>query len=229
MNRKRNYTVLFLLALAFLALLSCRLPLTPTPTSTHALAATPTLGTVVPTQTFIVGDLGWGPIYGKVTDAATGKPIAGATVTCSHSSYTSPATCNTSTVTEADGSYKFPDAFFHDTDRLRLEVRVQGYVTQTINVNFFTSPWLKTDFALVPGTDTELPFIACTAPACGPYEALTCARGDCTGGCGLVCATPYAICTPPLCVIGTSEVYYCTSGTCPGGCGTGCATYTPAP
>jgi hypothetical protein len=36
------------------------------------------------------------------------------------------------------------------------------------------------------------------------------------------------MCTPPLCAIGTSEVYYC-SATCPNGCGTTCATYTPAP
>jgi hypothetical protein len=36
------------------------------------------------------------------------------------------------------------------------------------------------------------------------------------------------MCTPPLCAIGTSEVYYC-SETCPNGCGTTCATYTPTP
>jgi hypothetical protein len=36
------------------------------------------------------------------------------------------------------------------------------------------------------------------------------------------------MCTPPLCAIGTNEVYYC-SETCPNGCGTTCATYTPTP
>jgi hypothetical protein len=40
--------------------------------------------------------------------------------------------------------------------------------------------------------------------------------------------TPYIQCTPPVCAIGTSEVYYCPGG-CPGGCGTTCATYTPTP
>jgi hypothetical protein len=38
----------------------------------------------------------------------------------------------------------------------------------------------------------------------------------------------YPVCTPPLCAIGTSEVYSC-SATCPNGCGTTCATYTPTP
>lgn len=228
MNQKRNHIIFTLSVLSFSVLLSCRLPITPTPTRTFTSAATPTLETATPTATYIVGDLGWGQIYGKVTDATTGQPVAGATVACSHSSYTSPATCNASTVTAQDGTYVFRDIFFHDTDRLRLEVRFQGYVTQTIDFEFFTSPWLKTDLALVPGTDTEPPFIACTAPACGPYESLVCPGADCTGGCGLICATPAAICTPPLCAIGTNEVYYC-SGTCPGGCGTTCATVTPAP
>jgi hypothetical protein len=121
MNQKRNCILLLLLVLSLSVLLSCRLPVTPTPT----------LETVTPTATYIVGDLGWGSIYGKVTDATTGQPIVGATVTCSHSSYTSPTTCNASTVTTQDGTYAFPDVFFHDTDRVRLEVRLQGYVTQT--------------------------------------------------------------------------------------------------
>ena len=40
--------------------------------------------------------------------------------------------------------------------------------------------------------------------------------------------TYYPMCTPPLCAIGTSEVYYCAE-TCPNGCGTTCATFTPPP
>lgn len=231
MNQKRNLILFILTVLLLSILLACqliRLPIMPTPTRTFTSAATPTLETPTPTATFLVGDLGWGQIYGKVTDATTGQPLAGATVTCSHFSYTSPATCNASTVSAQDGTYIFLDIFFHDTDRVRLEVRFQGYVTQTIDFDFFASPGLKSDFALVPGMDTEPPFIACTAPACGPYQSLFCPGGDCIGGCGLVCATPAAICTPPLCAIGTNEVYYC-SGTCPGGCGTTCATYTPAP
>ncbi len=39
-------------------------------------------------------------------------------------------------------------------------------------------------------------------------------------------ATPFAVCTPPLCM--GDETYHCP-GTCPGGCGTTCATTTPDP
>ena len=202
-------------------------PTPPTPEPIFTLFFTPTLSTVIPTNT-IIGNLGWGSIYGKVTDARTGFPIVGATVICRHYSYTSPATCNTSTITEADGTYTFPNIFFHDTDHIWLEVKAQSYVSQLVVFDFFTRPELKTDFVLVPGMDTELPPIICTAPACGPYDSLFCPSGECTGGCGLVCATPAAICTPPLCAIGTNEVYFCP-GICPGGCGTTCATFTPAP
>lgn len=218
---------------------------TPTPsptfTATETASVTPSMtDTVTPqvtisetpfpivTNTFIVGDLGWGAIYGRIIDSISGVPIVGATVTCWHSSYTSPSLCNTSTFTKEDGTYTFPDNFFHDTDRVRLEVKAQGYVTQTIDVNFFTSPWLKADFALVPAIPTEPSPIVCTPPSCGPYDALICQQGNCPGGCGYVCITPAAICTPPVCAIGTNEVYYC-SGVCPGGCGTTCATITPAP
>jgi hypothetical protein len=221
-QNQKKYLIFFIFAILLVTgLLSCQLfPLskTPTPTPTFVLTSTPKP----------LGDLGWGSIYGKVIDAATGLPIAGASVTCQHYSYTSPATCNTSTITESDGTYTFPDIFFHDTDHVWLEVKVEGYVTQTVLAEFFTTPGLKTDFMLVAGTGTEFPLIACTAPACGPYESLFCPSGECTGGCGLVCATPAAICTPPLCAIGTSEVYFC-AGICPGGCGTTCATFTPAP
>jgi hypothetical protein len=230
MNQKQNHILFIFLALALSGLLSClwiRIPGTSTPVPIYTLAYTPTLEKATPTATFMVGDLGWGKIYGEVTDAATGLPIVGATVTCSHYSYTSPATCNASTLTDQDGIFTFLNIFFHDTDRIQLEVRMQGYVTQTLNVDFLISPWLQSDFALVAETGIP-PAVVCTAPACGPYESLVCSAGDCTGGCGLICATPAAICTPPVCAIGTSEVYYC-AGTCPAGCGTTCATYTPTP
>jgi hypothetical protein len=180
------------------------------------------------TATFLVGDLGWGAIHGTVTDSVTGLPIPGATVTCRHSSYTSPSQCNTSTVTEKDGTYKFAEFFFHDTDRVQLEVRADGYVSRSLDVNFLISPWLVADFVLVPAAATEAPQAMCTQPACRPYESLYCPQGNCPNGCGYVCATPAAICTPPICAIGTNEVYFC-SEVCPGGCGTTCATLTPVP
>lgn len=206
---------------------ACNLPAVNTLTPTIEVSTTEP-ATSLATSTFLVGDLGWGAIHGTVTDAASGLPIANATVTCRHSSYTSPSLCNTSTVTDKDGKYTFAQNFFHDTDRVQLEVQAQGYVTQSMEVNFLTSPWLNADFTLISADTNQQPEVTCTQPACAPYEALMCSQGDCPNGCGYVCATPAAICTPPICAIGVNEVYYC-SGVCPGGCGTTCATITPSP
>jgi hypothetical protein len=235
---KAKITFLLVPLLCLSILVSCNLPgrqvtptLTPSSTSTADIRNTATLGATITetpsptvTSTYIPGDLGWGTIHGKVTDANTGAPIVGATVTCQHSSYTSNALCNASVVTAEDGTYAFPESYFHDTDWLRLEIQAKGYVTQTLNINFLASPWLVADFALIP----ESPQVMCTQPSCRPYESLACPQGNCTNGCGYVCLTPAAICTPPVCAIGTSEVYYC-AGNCPGGCGTTCATFTPVP
>lgn len=217
------FQVLFFIGIATACNLPARNTLTPTTEVSITGPATP-----LATSTFLVGDLGWGAIHGTITDSTTGLPIVNATVTCKHSSYTSPSLCNTNTVTDEDGKYAFAQNFFHDTDRVQLEVQAQGYLTQSIDVNFLTSPWLNADFALTPADTNPPPVISCTQPACGPYEALMCPQGDCPNGCGYVCATPAAICTPPICAIGANEVYYC-SGVCPGGCGTTCATITPAP
>jgi hypothetical protein len=241
---KTKFFFLFVTLLSLVIMASCNLPdLNATPTPTSSPTMTPSIKNtaiiettisetpspiVIITNTFVVGDLGWGVIHGKVTDARTGAPIAGAKVTCWHSSYTSSALCNSSVVTAEDGTYAFPENFFHDTDRIQLEVESQGYTKQTINVNFFTSPWLNADFALVPTISTEPPQVMCTKPSCGPYDSLICPQEDCINGCGYVCITPVMICTPPLCAIGVSEVYYCP-GVCPAGCGTICATFTPAP
>jgi len=241
---KEKIMFIFATFLSIAITASCNLPrlqITPTPSPTFSptinnpitpkivLSETPSeTPSPIATNTFIVGDLGWGTIHGKVKDSTTGAPIVGATVICRHSSYTSTSLCNTSVFTTSDGIYTFPEFFFHDTDRVQLEVQAQGYVTQTLNVNFLVSPWLNADFAIVPAISTELPQVMCTQPACGPYQSLFCPQGNCPGGCGYICATPAAICTPPLCAIGTSEVYHCP-GVCPGGCGTTCATFTPAP
>jgi hypothetical protein len=241
---KEKFIFIFVTLLSLAAAASCNLPSlngTPTPIPSQILtpnikntatiqpiiSETPSPNAII-TNTVVVGDLGWGTIYGKVIDATNGAPVIGATITCRHSSYTSTATCNTSTVTAKDGTYAFPKSYFHDTDRVQLEVQAQGYVTQTFNVNFLVSPWLKADFALVAVISTEPPQVMCTHPTCGPYDSLACPQGNCPNGCGYICITPAAICTPPLCAIGTSEVYYC-NGVCPGGCGTTCATFTPLP
>lgn len=235
---KSKIIFLFAMLLSLSNTVSCNLPevhVTPTPTNTPRIKNTATVVTTISetpsptvTSTFIAGDLGWGTIHGKVIDAVTGAPIVGAKVTCWHYSYVPRTICNTSVFTGEGGEFLFTDIYFHDTDHIQVKVEVPSYVTQTMDARFFTLPSLNADFALVPAVSTGLPQEMCTQPACGPYESLFCPQGNCSNGCGYVCATPAAICTPPLCAIGTSEIYYC-DGVCPGGCGTTCATFTPAP
>jgi hypothetical protein len=97
-----------------------------------------------------VGDLGWGEVHGLVTDAVTGKVIIGATVTCEHSSYTSPSRCSGSMETGIPGVYIFQKVFFHDTDTIKLTVSAPGYKSQEFTQNSFTINDLKVNFILVP-------------------------------------------------------------------------------
>lgn len=245
MKTIKKITFLFVTLVSLSLASSCQLTdfyssPTPLPTFTPDIKDTPTaqvINSTTPALTVtlpaIAGDLGRGSIHGKVMDAITGIPIVNAKVICNHDSYTSIARCQGDTFTDIDGNYIFYNIFFHDTDTFQLRVEALGYEPKEFEQSFFIQPELLTDFALSPIltaiTPVDTPIISCTQPSCGPYDALVCSQGDCPNGCGFVCITPAAICTPPVCAIGTSEVYYCSSGACAGGCGTTCATITPAP
>ena len=101
---------------------------------------------------FSVGDLGWGEVHGVVSDAVSGKAVAGALVTCVHSSYTSTfsAKCSGSVETGIPGVYIFQNVFFHDTDTIKLTVSAPGYKPQEFTQNSFTINDMKVDFVLVP-------------------------------------------------------------------------------
>ena len=98
----------------------------------------------------IPGDLGWGRLHGKVVDVVTGQPIVGATVTCQHSSYISPATCSETATTNVQGTYIFEAAFFHDTDTIKLTVQAEGYQPQemTRSASEFLVTDIEMDFSL---------------------------------------------------------------------------------
>ena len=100
----------------------------------------------------VTGDLGWGEIHGVVTDATTGNPIAGALVTCEHSSYTSthPAICSGAIETNLSGGYVFQRIFFHDTDTIKLTITATGYQPQEITQTAFTINDLTVNFSLTP-------------------------------------------------------------------------------
>ena len=104
---------------------------------------------VTPTATPLpAGDLGFGEIHGKVTDAVTGAPIAGAVITCEHHSFTSPATCSGTATTDADRMYIFENVYFHDTDTIKLTVQAPGYQTHESTSAFFRMADLEANVAL---------------------------------------------------------------------------------
>jgi hypothetical protein len=152
-------------------------------------STSPAWATIIPQ----VGDLGWGSIYGIISDGVTNLPIEGATVRCEHSSYTSPYPCSGITWTNADGIYAFTSVFFHDTDRITLIVEKPGYNSLRFEETSFTRPEFHADLGLDPITggpsSTPTPYIVCTPPACSG-GVLTCGNPNgCTGGCGTVCLT----------------------------------------
>lgn len=98
----------------------------------------------------ISGDLGWGTIHGRITDAVTGAPITGAVVTCEHHSYTSPATCSGTATSNADGRYVFENIYFHDTDSVTLTFQADGYQEQQISSTAFTVNDMEANFSMQP-------------------------------------------------------------------------------
>lgn len=86
----------------------------------------------------IPGDLGLGSVHGKVVDAATGAPIATATVTCEHHSYASSSLCSGSLGTNTEGAFAFNNVFFHDTDVIKIKVQAAGYETLELSRSSFT-------------------------------------------------------------------------------------------
>jgi hypothetical protein len=98
------------------------------------------------------GELGWGTIHGKINDSATGQPIAGATVTCEHHSYTSvpPALCSGSVITNADGTFIFERVYFHDTDTIKLIAQAAGYQSLRFESAAFTTNDMEANMSLNP-------------------------------------------------------------------------------
>lgn len=117
----------------------------PSATSTPTIAPSPEV-TLPP----LAGDLGFGNISGRITDANTDLPLANATVTCRHYSYTSKESdrCNRTTTTDQDGVFIFENVFFHDTDNITITVDAPGYQPKEVKQAFFTFPEWKVDMYL---------------------------------------------------------------------------------
>jgi hypothetical protein len=116
-----------------LFLTGCAVPeAIPTPTS----IATPTLTgkpmpTTVPTSTSTPDPCtGWrctakGVVYAET--AHFGNELQGAIVTLHQTSYCSPTRGQHRITTGPDGKFEFSDVFFHDTDRIRIQVEAEGH------------------------------------------------------------------------------------------------------
>ena len=120
------------------------------------------------------GDLGFGNVFGRVTDSATGTPIAGATVMCEQFSYVSNEAdrCNRSTTADQDGNFLFENVFFHDTDTLTLTVQAAGYNSTTSKHNSFTTAFLEANIQLsVLGSETTTTSTGAVIANCPMFPA----------------------------------------------------------
>ena len=93
---------------------------TPTPASAPPLTHTPTVDPCT----------GWpcvvrGIVY--VDRVESGNALEGASVTLRQSSYCSPTRGEYQIATGPDGRFEFGQVFFHDTDRIWIQVEAEGY------------------------------------------------------------------------------------------------------
>ncbi len=158
-----RFIPLLILFLVSCNLANIRTAFAPTETPSANASTSPAREATVP----IPGDLGFGKISGRVTDSANGTPIAGATVTCEHSSYTSNEVdrCNRSVATDQDGNYLFENVFFHDTDTIILTINAEGYNSTTLRQASFTQAVFEANIQLTSigsqsGTTSNGPAIA---------------------------------------------------------------------
>ncbi|MFH2102037.1 MAG: carboxypeptidase-like regulatory domain-containing protein [Chloroflexota bacterium] len=147
MSHNRLQQILAKFVIVFLVLLAACLPgeedvITKTPLDPSQVA------TVSPPVTWMVGDLGWGTVAGRVYDSTTENAVSGARVVCEHYSVSSSARCSGEMTTSDNGRFLFEDIFFHDTDHLIIRVNAPGYQTETFRQDFFIRPGLSIDIAL---------------------------------------------------------------------------------
>jgi hypothetical protein len=130
-------------------------PTCPWPCANDSLTLTADASLAVHPQT---GDLGWGAVYGVITDAVTGRPINNAQITCAHiSAQASPnGRCGVTTWSNADGIYSFSPVNLFATDRITLIVDAPGYKHLEFQQGAFTQSQVKVDLKLEP-TETPTP------------------------------------------------------------------------
>jgi hypothetical protein len=108
------------------------------PTACLKTGAAPTPSTTaiqapIPTPTFTPDPCTgwWCTITGVVYDETIGlgNEAVGAKVTLHQGSYCSPTRGEQQTTTDLYGTFEFSDVFFHDTDRIRIQIESGGHET----------------------------------------------------------------------------------------------------
>jgi hypothetical protein len=82
----------------------------------------------------------WCTVTGVVYDerADLGNELEGVTVTLLQASNCSPTSGEYQTTTSIDGKFEFKDIFFHDTDRVKIQVKYEGEnSTQWDSIDFY--------------------------------------------------------------------------------------------
>jgi hypothetical protein len=136
MKRRRLWRVALEFIVVVLFLAGCNI-LETAVTPTNVVTPTPT---VTPTSTPDPCTGWWCTVTGVVyaETAGTGNELAGATVTLYQTSYCSPTSGQHQTTTGSEGRYEMGEIFFHDTDRIRIQVESEGYETvQWDSVDFY--------------------------------------------------------------------------------------------
>jgi hypothetical protein len=126
--------------------------------------------------------------------------ISSCTMSYSKSGATTPTTSPfTKPLPTGDNTMKNVEQYATQTAMAKTAVAEGGTVSTPIGGTPVVPNNLVTSTPVIVGGATLTPTlaVACTAPPpCGAGQALVCASGNCTGGCGMVCAPVTATFTP---------------------------------
>ncbi|MBN1679344.1 MAG: carboxypeptidase regulatory-like domain-containing protein [Anaerolineae bacterium] len=112
----------------------------------------------------VVGDLGEKTVFGTVLSGDNNEPVAGVSVSYSHSSIVNTDISGSGTVqTDFDGRFLVGPLFLHDTDQIVVSVEAAGYDAQRIQRSGLET-WTNPQFDIV------LVLSGIAAPAAGEIE-----------------------------------------------------------
>lgn len=130
MGRARTRPRIVVIMLSLLLSSACQpILITPTMDMKVPLGSSPSAATDTATPNPCTG---WtcevqGVVYAQ--SPSPGNELNGIRLTLTHSSNCSTTQGQLESVTNNDGSFSFPEVFFHDTDRVKIQVDQEGYAS----------------------------------------------------------------------------------------------------